>query len=45
VSTQGYVLSICTALMLMLAVVILVSAAAKWASVLSNGHEPIPAES
>ena len=45
VVTQGYVLSICTVLMMILAVVILGAAAAKWASVLSNGRDPIPAES
>jgi carbon starvation protein len=44
--TQGYVLSICTVLMMILAVVILGAAAAKWASVLTNrnGREPVPAE-
>jgi carbon starvation protein len=42
--TQGYVLSICTAIMIVLALVILGSAIAKWASVLSNGREPVPTE-
>ena len=44
VTTQGYVLSICTVLLMILAIVILASAFAKWASVLSNGSEPVPAE-
>jgi carbon starvation protein len=43
--TQGYVLSICTAIMMVLAVVILVSAVSKWASLLSNDREPVPAAS
>jgi hypothetical protein len=38
------VLSICTVLMMILAVVILGAAFAKWASVLGNGREPVPAE-
>ena len=43
--TEGYVLSICTVLMMILAVVILGAAFAKWASVLSsNGREPLPVE-
>jgi carbon starvation protein len=41
---QGYVLSSLTVLMLVLAVVILFSAFAKWASVLSNGREPLSSE-
>ena len=45
VSTQGYVLSICTAVMMVLAVVILGSAIMKWSSLMSNGREPLPAES
>ncbi|MGE0814892.1 MAG: carbon starvation protein A [Vicinamibacterales bacterium] len=45
VATQGYVLTICTAIMMVLAVVILVSAVAKWSSLLSNGRTPVPAES
>ena len=45
VVTEGYVLSICTVLMMILAVVILGAAFAKWASVLSNGREPLPAQS
>ena len=44
VVTEGYVLSICTVLMMILAVVILGAAFAKWASVLSNGREPVPAQ-
>ena len=45
VVTEGYVLSICTVLMMILAVVILGAAFTKWASVLSsNGREPLPAE-
>jgi carbon starvation protein len=44
VVTEGYVLSICTVLMMILAVVILGAAFAKWASVLSNGREPLPAQ-
>ena len=34
VSTQGYILSICTAILMVLAVVILVSAVSKWSSLL-----------
>jgi hypothetical protein len=41
--TQGYVLSICTAIMLVLALIILGSAIAKWASV-STGRQPVPTE-
>jgi carbon starvation protein len=44
VVTQGYILSICTAIMLVLALIILASAIAKWASVLSNGQQPVPTE-
>ena len=44
VSTQGYILSICTAILMVLAVVILVSAVSKWSSLLSNGRAPVPAE-
>jgi carbon starvation protein len=46
VATQGYVLSICTVLLMILAVVILAAAFAKWASVLTNGNgrEPVPAQ-
>ena len=36
VQTQGYVLSICTAIMIVLAIVILISAVAKWVSVLTE---------
>jgi carbon starvation protein len=39
--TQGYILSICTAIMIVLALVVLGSAVAKWVSVLSNGREPL----
>ncbi len=45
VSTQGYILSICTAVLMVLAVVILVSAVSKWASLLSGDRAPVPAES
>jgi carbon starvation protein len=41
--TQGYVLSICTSIMLVLAVVVLASAVAKWVSVLSSSERPMPA--
>jgi carbon starvation protein len=41
---QGYVLSVCTVLMMVCAVVILASAVAKWVSVLSSDSEPVPAE-
>jgi len=41
---QGYVLSICTSIMLVLAVVILTSAVAKWVSVLSSPQRIVPAE-
>ena len=44
VSTQGYILSICTAILMVLAVVILVSAVSKWSSLLSNGRAAVPAE-
>jgi carbon starvation protein len=44
-TVQGYVLTICTAVMLVLAVIILLSAFAKWSSVLSNGREPVRSES
>jgi len=45
VSTQGYILSGCTALLMVLAIIILVSAVAKWSSLLSGGQAPVPAES
>jgi len=45
VSTQGYILSGCTALLMVLAIVILVSAVAKWSSLLSGDQAPVPAES
>ncbi len=45
VSTQGYILSICTVILMVLAVVILVSAVAKWSSLLSSDQTPVPAES
>src|SRR5262245_2430747 len=41
---QGYVLSICTSIMLVLAVIILASAIAKWVSVLSSPQRIVPAE-
>jgi carbon starvation protein len=41
---QGYVLSICTSIMLVLAIVILGSAIAKWVSVLSSPQRTVPAE-
>jgi carbon starvation protein CstA len=43
-NVQGYVLSTLTTVMLVLAVIILLSAFAKWASVLSNGREPLRSE-
>jgi carbon starvation protein len=42
--TQGYILSICTAIMLVLAVVILASAFAKWFGVLSGAQRPVASE-
>ncbi len=45
VSTQGYILSICTVILMVLAVVILVSAVAKWSSLLSSDQTPVPVES
>ncbi len=42
---QGYVLTICTAIMLVLALVILFSAFAKWMSVLSGARHPVTTES
>ena len=45
VQTQGYVLSICTAIMIVLAIVILISTVSKWVSLLSNNREPVPSES
>ncbi len=45
VSTQGYILTSCTALLMVLAIIILVSAVAKWSSLLSGGQSPVPAES
>jgi len=44
VRLQGYILSICTAIMIVLAIVILISAVAKWISVLSAGQRPLQAE-
>jgi carbon starvation protein len=43
VSTQGWVLTICTAIMMVLAIIVLVSAFARWASLYSSGGEPVPA--
>ena len=45
VSTQGWVLTICTAIMMVLAIIVLVSAFARWSSLVSSGGEPVPAES
>ena len=45
VSTQGYILSICTAILMVLAVVVLTSAVLKWSSLLSTDRAPVPAES
>jgi carbon starvation protein len=44
VATQGYVLSICTAIMIVLALVILFSAFSKWFGVLSGAQRPVPSE-
>lgn len=44
VQTQGYILSICTAIMIVLAAVILLSAFAKWFAVLSDTQRPVPSE-
>jgi carbon starvation protein len=44
VQTQGYVLSICTAIMIVLALVILLSAFSKWFGVLSGAQRPLPSE-
>jgi carbon starvation protein len=44
VQTQGYVLSICTAIMIVLALVILLAAFSKWFSVLSGAQRPLPSE-
>jgi carbon starvation protein len=41
---QGYILSITTGVLIVLALVILGSAVMKWVSVLGNGREPQPAE-
>jgi hypothetical protein len=38
------VLTVCTAIMMVLAIVVLVSAFARWANLASNGREPLPAE-
>jgi carbon starvation protein len=43
-NTEGWVLTICTSGMMILAVIILGSALMKWISVLSNGRQPVPAE-
>ena len=45
VSTQGWVLTICTAIMMVLAIIVLVSAFARWASLYASGGEPVPAQS
>jgi carbon starvation protein len=44
VQTQGYILSICTAIMIVLALVILFSAFAKWFGVLSGPQRPVTSE-
>ena len=43
--TQGYILSVCTAIMIVLALVVLGAAVGKWVSVLSNGTQPATSES
>ena len=43
-NTEGWVLTICTSGMMILAVIILSSAVMKWISVLGNGRQPLPAE-
>jgi carbon starvation protein len=45
VSTQGWVLTICTAIMMVLAIIVLISAFARWASLYASGGEPVPAQS
>jgi carbon starvation protein len=42
--TQGYILSICTGIMIVLALVVLGAAIAKWASVLSGTQHPVASE-
>jgi carbon starvation protein len=42
--SQGYVLTVCTILMMVCAVVILVQAVSKWVSVLANGRQAQPVE-
>jgi carbon starvation protein len=42
--TQGWVLAICTGIIIVLAIVILASAILKWVSVLSNGRRTVEAE-
>jgi carbon starvation protein len=42
--TQGYILSICTGIMIVLALVVLGSAIAKWFSVLSGTQQPVTNE-
>ena len=44
VQTQGYILTICTAIMIVLALVILFSAFAKWFGVLSGAQRPVVSE-
>jgi carbon starvation protein len=43
-NVQGYVLSICTAVMIVLALIILGSAITKWINALSNARRPVGAE-
>ncbi len=42
---QGYILSICTSTMIVLALIILGSAVGKWVTIFSNGREPLSVES
>ena len=41
---QGYVMAICTVIMIVLAIVVLTAAVAKWVSVLTSSQRPMPAE-
>jgi carbon starvation protein len=43
-NVEGWVLTICTSAMMVLAVVILGSAVQRWLSVLNGGRQPLPAE-
>jgi carbon starvation protein len=44
-NVQGWVLTVCTAIMMVCAVIILASAVAKWAALLNNARQPVPVES